>query len=476
MTAQMSEQRPVNPENIPADIPDRARARSLRASVYDASFYAVMVGFGEAYFIPLLVAIGASNFHIGVFTAAPHLFIAGAQFASLALIERYMRRKPIILAGASGQALFVALFLAGIIADNRSAWLYIGLVCGYYASIGLTGPAWNSLMGDLTTSSDRGAFFGKRNGLSQLVLFLSIIAAGILLQHFSGDSDKMFGFMIIFALSFIGRTLSVISLTLHYEVPYSVTRDSYFSLYQFLSRTPKSNFARFVFFVALMNLAVQIAAPFFAIYMLRDLGFSYLLYMIALGAMVLAQFVWMRIWGPFADRYGNRLVLRITGAVIPVVPLLWLFSSNFTYILIIQVVSGIAWAGWALSSANFIFDAVTPPKRARCAAFLNAFGSLGIFIGALTGAYLSKIAPSTINTGAMQISFLSPLEFLFIVSSVLRFIVSLIFIPTVHEVRDVERPDIRDMFMRLTAIKPFGGVRYEPYTGPNVEEIGGPVE
>jgi MFS family permease len=464
------------PPERPVDIPDRIRNSSLRFSIYDASFFAMMVGFGEAYFIPFLIAIGSSNFQIGIFTAIPHIFFATAQFASLNLVERYLRRKPIILAGASTQALFVAFFVIGIFVDIKNSWLYIGLACGYYASMGLIGPAWNSLIGDLTHAETRGAFFGKRSGLSQLVLFLSILAAGIILQYYKDSINPLTGFMVIFAISFVSRILSVICHSRHYETPYKCDKNAYFSLKQFLSRTPRSNFARFVFFLAFMSLAVQIAAPFFATYMLRDLQFSYIQYMIALGAAIVAQFITMRRWGPFADRYGNRIVLRITGMILPIIPVLWLFSSSFVYILFIQVISGVAWAGWMLASANFIFDAVTPQKRARCAALLNAFNSTGIFLGALTGAYLSKIAPSTINTGAMQILFLSPLEFLFIVSAVVRFIVAAIFLPIVREVRDVEELQIKDAFLRLTNVRPAGGVRFEPYTGYNTKDSDGPIE
>ncbi len=463
-------------DNPPADVPEALRQRSLRYSVWDASFYASMAGFGEAYFIPLMVAIGASNFYIGVFTAIPYIFIALAQFASLLYVERFMVRKPVFLVGAASQAIFTGFFLLGIIFHSEYVWLYIGLACGYYASIGFTGPAWNSLMGDLTTPATRGHYFGKRNGLSQLTLFLAIFAAGLILQHFDLISKPMIGFAVIFAVAFLSRSSSVYTLTQHYEVPYQKVEGSYFSFSQFIRRSPRSNFARFVFFVALMSFAVQTAAPFFATYMLRDLHFSYIQYTVALGAMVVTQFLAMRRWGPFADSYGNRMVLRITGAVLPVIPILWLFSPNFIYIIIIQVISGLAWAGWTLSSSNFIFDAVSPPKRARCAAYLTFFNSMGVFVGAMTGAYLSRVAPEVIHTGAITVSFLSPLEFLFLLSGLLRFIMVSIFMPTLREVREVQHANLKDMFMRLTSIRPLNGVRYEPYTGVDAGEWEGPME
>jgi len=460
------------------DIPEEARRTSLRFSVWDACLYASMAGFGELYFIPLLVAINASNFLIGVFIGIPQICIAFAQLGALVFVERFLVRKPIILAGASAQALFIGFMLIGIITHSHNPWLYIGFACGYYASVGFTGPAWNSLMGDLTTADTRASYFGRRGGLSQLVLFLSMIAAGLTLQHFDTLQKPFIGFAIIFAASFLSRSASVYALTRHYEVPYKKVKDAYFSIYQFLARSPKSNFAHFVFFVTLMSLAVQVSAPFFATYMLRDLEFSYIKYTIAQGFYIVAQFVAMRRWGPFADRYGNRLVLRITSAIMPVIPILWLFSRNYFYIIGLQVLAGLTWGGWFLCTATFMFDAVTPPKRARCAAYLNFFNCIGIFVGAMLGGYVSKFAPQSLVTGVITIVLFSPLQFVFLLSGVLRLIVVLIFMPTVHEVRDVEKGGFKEMFGMLTNVRHLPGLRYEPLHAFDIEDedTEGPIE
>jgi MFS family permease len=353
--------------------------------------------------------------------------------------------------------------LIGIITRSHNPWLYIGFACGYYASVGFTGPAWNSLMGDLTMAKARASYFGRRGGLSQLVLFLSMIAAGLILEHFDTLHKPFIGFGVIFAASFLSRTASVYTLTRHYEVPYKKVKDSYFSFYQFLARSPKSNFAHFVFFVSLMSFAVQVSAPFFATYMLRDLEFSYIKYTIAQGFYIVAQFLAMRRWGPFADRYGNRLVLRITSAIMPIVPILWLFSRHYYYIIGLQVLAGLTWGGWFLCTATFMFDAVTPPKRARCAAYLNFFNCIGIFAGAMLGGYISKFAPQTLITGVITIMLFSPLQFVFLLSGILRLIVVFIFMPTVHEVRDVEKGGFKEMFGMLTNVKHLPGLRYEPF-------------
>lgn len=157
----------------------------------------------------------------------------------------------------------------------------------------------------------------------------------------------------------------------------------------------------------------------------------------------------------------------------PVLPILWLFSSNYFYILFLMILSGLAWAGWALATGNFIFDAVTPQKRARCSAYLNFFACLGIFFGSLIGGYITTHVPQTVDLGIMKLTFFSVLQYAFLVSGILRMLVVITFMPSIHEVRDVEKPKASDMFMMLTHIKPVHGGLFEPFTGSGRKLLAG---
>ncbi len=447
-------------------IPDAKRRRSLKFSIWDASFYAAMVGFAETYFIPLMLAIGATSYQVGVYTAAPQACIAISQFVSLMLVERLRKRKRIVVGGVLAQTLMIGLILAETASGIFSPWLFIALASIYFASNGLVLPAWNSLIGDLTTPEDRGRYFGRRSSISGPITFAAMALGGLALQRFAGHGAPLTGFVIILAAALASRLGSVYSLVRHYDAPYRSVNDSYFSFMQFIRRSPKSNFAHFVFFQSIMNFATQMASPFFAVYMLRDLRFSYIEYMVAQGVFQVMQFAMMRRWGPLADRFGNRVILRVTGSMMPLLPLMWLFSKNLWYIVIIQIIAGTAWAGWLLATTNFVFDAVTPPKRARCAAYLNFFNSAGIFAGAMLGAFLSAHPVRVIDTGALKLTFFSSLEFIFVLSGLLRFVNVYFLMPAVHEPRDVGRtPAAKDLFLMLIHVRPLTGGHFELYTG-----------
>ena len=461
----IAEQEIMTPAPPAAALPEDKRQRSLRWSVLDASCYAGMVGFGETYFIPMMLFLGASTFHVGVFAAAPQLFFALSQFAGIGLIERFARRKSIILSGGSLQLACLLAMAAALAMGVRSPWVFILLAVGYFGFNGSTIPSWNSLLGDLTTDRDRGSYFGRRNGLSQLTMFGALVVAGLALERTGAVGHAGTGFLIILFAAAACRAGSLFCLSRHDEPEYRTDPNAYFSFRQFLRRGAKSNFGRFVFFVGFMNFAIQISAPYFAVYMIRDLKFDYMQFTVAQGVFIAVQFLSMRRWGAFSDIYGNRVVLMFTGIMLCFIPLLWFLTVDFYMILLLQVLAGLAWGGWFLSSANFIFDAVTPPRRARCAAYLNFFNSLGFFLGALLGAYLAGHAPHALDTGAMHVRFFSPLEFLFLISAGMRAMALLALLPSIHEVRNVDRAGARDALMMLINVRPLSGVRFAPFTG-----------
>jgi MFS family permease len=64
-------------------------------------------------------------------------------------------------------------------------------------------------------------------------------------------------------------------------------------------------------------------------------------------------------WGRFSDRLGNRIVMIITSSLIPLLPVLWILSADYAYLFGVQIVSGIAWSGFSLSTANYLYDITT---------------------------------------------------------------------------------------------------------------------
>jgi MFS family permease len=442
-------------------VPEDQRKKSLRASVYDACYYCGMAGIGESYFMPMMEALGASNKLVGLFGAIPQIGNALAQFIAIILIENIRLRKRIVLFTSSTQASMMGVMTLALLMYPGHLWVFIFIAFVYYAANGIGIPSWTSLLGDLTQGIERGKYFGNRNGIAMIILLIATLAGGRILQYFAGLSKPLLGFMVVMFIAMLCRGGSVWYLGQHYEVPYRKIEGAYFSFWDFIRRTPHSNFAKFTFLVAAMSLSVSVSGPYFAIYLLRYLQIPYFKYAIAMGIIVIMQYIMMKQWGLFADRFGNRIVLLINGYLLPILPLMWIGIKSFNGVIVVAVLGGLSWAGWAMSSGNFIFDAVSSEKRARCAAYLQVVNSIGVFLGCLLGVYLTSTDIEAIVIGNYRYDFYTPIQYCFLVSAVLRLLVMVIFMPLVREVREVEKPSTQDYILVFTNIRPFQGTRFE---------------
>jgi MFS family permease len=442
---------------------DPAINRSLHYSVRDAVAYSVMSGGAETYFSAFALFLKASAPQIALLATLPNLLGALAQPLSAWIGHRIGRRKPIIMAGAFLQALVWLPFLALPFLDPVYVIpLLVTLITWYQASGNLSVPQWISLMGDLVPERKRGRYFARRTRLATLTSFFALVCTGIVLHVFDKHEWTLYGFLLIFSIAMIARLISVFYLgKMHEPVLHPAAIETTLGR-TWIRQARESGALRFTIFFALMQAAVAVASPFFAVYMLRDLEFTYLEFMINTGAAVLIQVLTLNYWGRIGDVMGNRLVLVSTGILIPVLPLLWLVSGNFWYLLAIQVIGGSSWAGFSLSASNHLYDLVPAAKRATYMAFQNLVVAAAGFLGSMLGASLSIHMPAMQTLFATAANSGSVLLWTFLASALLRMLVAAYFLPGLRDIRKPRRQmSTPILFYRITRFNAFSGLLYE---------------
>ncbi len=424
---------------------DSSSDRSLRYSIKDGVFASLMNGCTLDYFTPFLLALGGTVRHVGVLSALPSLLASIIQLKSPDMAIRLKSRKRVINIFALLQAaMLVPMVFAFLLGPVRVA-VFIAIVALFTAFGSVINPVWGSLMADLVREDKRGEYFGWRNKTLGFVTVLSAFAAGFIL-HEAQRFNLFLGFAVVFGAAFAFRLISWRYLKKMHEPALVHTGDDYFSLYDFVSRIGSSNFARFVFFVSITKFCVNIASPFFAVLMLRDLKFDYLTYTAITLAATLAANLTIKRWGMHADKVGNLKVLRLTSKLVAFVPLLWIFNQNPAYLFLIQAFSGFSWAGFNLSASNFIYDSSTPGKRARCIAYFNFFNGLSLSLGALFGGFLAVRLPS----GFFQYNLMN----IIVLSTALRLLMAFVVPFNLKEVRRVERIKAHQLFLSVLSLKP----------------------
>jgi len=437
----------------------QARERSRRYGIRDGAFQAVAQGGGENFLSAFAILLHATPFQVGLLSALPQLVGTWTQLLAVKTLNRVRHRKTLILVGAIGQTvLWLPLLALPLLFPEQGAWLLIACTVAYVAMGHFAIPPWNSLITDLVNHNRRGAYFARRARVMAVTSFSALCAAGLVLH--SGESWKTpwAGFVVIFLAAAVARAVSTHYLARIDESAAPVTSEAEFRLLDFLRDQPGSNFRRFLFFSGLMHICVLIAGPYFVIYMLRDLHFTYLQYAGWLAAQVLGQFITLTPWGRISDRYGNKKVLVVTGLLVPFLPMLYLFSTNFSFLVAVNFLGGVIWAGLSLGLQNFVFDAVRAEDRAKGVAVWNTVNAMGWFVGSMLGGWLAMVAPSTITLPVLELHLVSNLPVVFFISGLLRLIVSLSLLRTFKEARSVEAISHRRLFSELPLVKPLIGV------------------
>lgn len=444
---------------------DPVRTRALNQSIRDGSAYAVMTGSGESYLVAYAVHLRFTEPQIAMLTAIPPLLGALAQLLS-SWLQRRLRigRGRLIVAGASGQAvIWLPILLAPLLPAEAVVPALIGCVILYHVFGNIISPHWPTLMRPLVPERERGRYFSRRTRLITLVTFAALVAGGIVLEAARTHDSAISGFMLLFVVAAAARVVST-----HYlrQLPDLSPRgadpsDGRLPLVPVWHRTQRRTpFAHFLFYYAGVSFATALSAPFFAVHMLRDLDFTYLQFMAVTAASVLAQFLTLNGWGRVSDAFGNRLILVVTGWMIPFVPLFWVLTDNFYLLLLVQAYSGLAWGGFSLSAGSFFYDLSSDSDMAAPITTANLANAVAAFVGAHLGAAAILWMPDWQHSD-LAWSFEHPLLGVFLLSFAARLIVALTFVPVLREVRSVRRASARRVMFRFTRFSVFSGVSFD---------------
>lgn len=291
----------------------------------------------------------------------------------------------------------------------------------------------------------------------------------------------LYGYSILFAIGLIFGLVGILAIAGMPEPKMNVEKGA--SLLGLLGKPLKdANFRHLLSFIAVWNFAVNLAGPFFIVYLVRRLEVSLLMVTILTVVTQVTNVVFLRIWGRLADRYSNKAVLALSGPLFLVAILAWTFTTmpekySLTMPLLfgIHVLSGMSLAGVSLASANIALK-LSPSGYAH--AYMTAYGLAGAVTGAIAPLLGGVIADVFSMRGlAITLNWTEPttelsmyalnikaLDFLFVIAFVVG-LFSIRRLARVHEEGNVDDQELKQEFlsevsMPFRAIASIPGVRH----------------
>jgi MFS family permease len=317
---------------------------------------------GGAFLVAFALHLEASNLVIGILAAIPPLAQL-IQIPSIYLVEKIRNRRAISVYG-SMVSRFSWLFIAFIpFLFSKEAGLIFLIVAILTNSIfsAVSNCSWNSWMRDLVPQDRLGTLFSKRMMASTGIGIVLSLAAGFYIDFWKKPfaGHELYGYSILFFFGFLSGMFGVhfLSKTPEPRMEPLEKMPHFFKL--IIEPFGDINFKNLVMFSGSWNFAVNLAAPFFTVYMLTKLRLE-MSYIVALGVLSqIAFLVSLRNWGRLSDRFSNKSVLRVSGPIFMLCIFAWTFTTlpekhvlTIPLLLVIHVFMGISTAGVNLASGN----------------------------------------------------------------------------------------------------------------------------
>ncbi|HEU0022709.1 MAG TPA: MFS transporter, partial [Dehalococcoidia bacterium] len=227
------------------------------------------------------------------------------------------------------------------------------------------------------------------------------------------------------------------------------------------------NFRQLLNFMFFWSFAAGLATPFFTVFMLQGLNFP-LWAVIGLNTLSQATFVlFLRIWGPFADRFGSKVILSLSSSLYLLVILGWAFTTmpdphflTVPLVVILQVFAGAAASGVNLTVGTIGLKLAPEGESTPYLAVAALAISLGTGLGPLAGGIFSDffsvrqlgLVFEWIDPGQVaQVHFLqfSGFDFLFVLAFIIG-LVTLNTLTTIQEEGEVGREVVLDELLGPT--------------------------
>lgn len=343
---------------------------------------------GGTFLVALAMLLGASNIQIGLLAALPTLTNV-CQLLAIWILQRYQNRRQVsVISNILARfPLLVIGFLPFLFSTTTSIQVLLFLLTFHYFFGSIAGASWNSWMKDLVPEKILGSYFSRRGRLTQILnVVLSLIIA-VVLDHVkqTDPGNETFAYSIMFIAGGIIGLVGTYILSRTPEPDFYISREIVFKL--FAKPLQDKNFRKLVLFNSYWSFALNLATPFFVVYMLSEIELS-LSAVIAFGILSqLSGIFSVRLWGKYADRFSNKTVIRIAAPMYILCIVGWAYVGmadnmylNLILVGLINMMTGVSTSGINLAISNIGLK-LAPKEEA--AVYLSARNMIVAFVSAL---------------------------------------------------------------------------------------------
>lgn len=351
---------------------------------------------GGIFLIAFALELGASNIIIGLLAAIPALAEL-VQIPSVGLIEKFRNRRIItIVTSVMSRGLWIVIALIPFLFSPVAGVYCLVLFLILYSCISsVKHCCWKSWMKDLIPDEILGLFFSRRMALSFALATVLSLSASFFLDIWQSNNQNtpVYGYSIIFlAGSLIG--LAGTYFLIKTPEPRMITTPGIPLRHRLTEWYSDVNFRNLIIFLSLWCFAVNLAAPFLTVYLLKRLSLDITIVILLSIVSQVCSIMSFPLWGNIADRFSNKSVLNVAGPLFLLCFLALTFTNlpnphalTMPLLVIIHIIMGLSTAGVTLAAGNIGLKLAPKGSATSYLAGISIFTALAAGISPIIGGY-----------------------------------------------------------------------------------------
>lgn len=376
-------------------ITDNDTARGLTALVYDGvCFQTMLVLTSGAFLVAFAVKLGASNLVIGTIAAIGPVCQL-LQIPSIFVVDKLKYRKLIVLICAFiSRILWIPLAMLPWFLPPSTAIVVMLIILLIMNMLGaLAGCSWNSWIRNFVPDAVYGTLFPKRLAYA--------MGAGAIVSLLAGIGVEKLKFPNLLPTTpyafcfFLGTIFGLLGIVCIAKIPEphqestSLKEKGFFR--SIVAPFRDNRYRKLIYFMGMWNFAINMAAPFFIVYMMIYLSVDIFTIILLSVINQVSNFLFFGIWGRLSDRYSNKSCLAVSGLLFIISIALWTIAEKhflmIPTLVVIHILAGISTAGVALCSNNITLKLAPKEEATAYLAACSVTVGIATAIAPILGAF-----------------------------------------------------------------------------------------
>ncbi len=303
---------------------------NMRWMLFDGIFAASSLAIINTYYTLYLESLGATSTQIGLMASLTNLLLLITVLPGAWLTEKMGSRKRAVLFGGGGISRIFLLLSALLPFWFKEAAAILPIIFARLMVDNfnlLSQPAWTSLSADIVPMEQRGSYFSLRNLAMSISSMLTVLVIGRLIFTIGRPGGYQAALAIAFGVGMIA-TFCYSKIREPKKAVSEIKIESYSPSALIATLKADPNLRNFCIFLLMWNGSINIAGPFFAIYLVRELNATPDIVGVLTMIATLSGLPATYLFGKLIDRWGGWKSMALAGFLIPLLPWLWLLARD----------------------------------------------------------------------------------------------------------------------------------------------------